>query len=199
MSSAMATFSGHRRQARVRLCLLVLVTVGFSAERWYLGSKLGEETKVIVIDEGTYYLPKALDFADAKDLHVSQAVLAVESLYSRHPGGSDHQKRLKRLFNKAALRDAAALFEAEADEFQVRQIHQKVEPSSVMLMEAKGRIIRVKVEGQLIRSGIFAGRPFVETLRLECHITFLRNPAMLVNGGFPTIVQSFESTTTPTR
>ena len=196
-SSALDIFAGHQRQARLWFWLFMITIVAFSAERWHLGASLGAETKVIVMDRDTYYLPKTLDFVEAKDLHVPQAVLAAESLFSRHPGGLDHPERLKRLFSKSAYEEAMGLIGEEGERFEAMQIHQKVEVASVRLVEAEDRSIVMSVEGQLIRSGIFGGRPLIETLRFEAHLTFVRNPNMVANGGYPTVVEAFETQTEP--
>ena len=196
-SNALDIFAGHQRQARLWFWLFLITIIGFTAERWHLGASLMAETKIIVMDQDTYYLPKALDFVDAKDLHVSQAVLAVESLFGRHPGGLDHPERTKRLFNKSAYEEVIDLIDEERERFEAMEIHQKVEVASVRLVEAKDRSVVMAVEGQLIRSGIFGGRPLIETLLFKAHLTFVRNPNMVANGGYPTVVEAFETQTKP--
>lgn len=52
----------------------------------------------------------------------------------------------------------------------------------------------VKVEGQLVRTGIFENQTFTESPKFTLTLTFARNPDMLANKRYPLGVWSYEAT-----
>jgi hypothetical protein len=89
------------------------------------------------------------------------------------------------------------LFRADAEEFRAKEIHQKVELAEINLVQVKDESVHATFVGQLIRSGIFGGKPIVEVLSVKGRLSFVRNPNMIANGAFPTVVRDFEVETQP--
>lgn len=196
--TALDVFVSHERQARLWLILFVVSCLGFGIDRWHLAAALQAETKYIVVDSDAYYLPKhSSSFSDAKEVHLAQAGLAVEALFDRNPKGADHGDRIKRLFEKTANAQAVKLIQGEAGEFAAKNVHQKVEIGEIQLLQVSDSTVLASVEGQLLRNGIFGGKPFVEALSMKCRISFIANPAMVMNGGYPTLVHEFSIETAP--
>ena len=54
--------------------------------------------------------------------------------------------------------------------------------------------VLVKVEGQLIRTGIFENQTFTESPKFTLNLTLARNPNMLANKRYPLGVWSYEYT-----
>ena len=52
----------------------------------------------------------------------------------------------------------------------------------------------VKVEGQLIRTGVFSGQTFAESPKFTLNLTLVRNPDMLANKRYPLAVWSYDYT-----
>lgn len=190
-------FGKRRNLNRQMLLLVVLMTAIHGAAYWYLASRMGGKPQVILMDSNTYYLPKSLDFADAKELHVSQAGLLMESLLDRSPDGIDHPERLKRLCEKSAYEEASKYIQKDAKAFAAKMLHQKFELRSVQLLQAEDNSVLVAIDGQLIRTGAFGGEPFNEALSVTARLLFVRNPSVVINGNFPTILRSLEIETSP--
>lgn len=171
-------------------CVLTIGTCGFIV--WRTSAAYERKSQVIVVDSTGYYLSRTLDFTAATYLHESQVYNAAETLLNRGPLGPDNPERLKRLFGEEACLRAARLMRADAQEFQAKEIHQKVELGEVQLVQVKDESVLATFSGQLIRSGMFGGKPFVEVLAVNGRITFSRNPDIVANGAFPTVVRTFE-------
>lgn len=191
MKTAIDLFVLRERSAKF-WCLLFLASVLlFSLERWNLVTRLKQEPHLAIIDQDTVYLPKILDFEEAKDVHIAQGELFAHSLLNRHPTDWDSPKRLRRLMDRGAFEKAQRYKHAEDGEFDAKSLHQKCEIASVDVLTTKGRMAKVVVRGQLIRIGEFQGQEFSEVLAFELRVNFVHNPGMRGNGGFHTIVQDF--------
>lgn len=190
--SLIEIFADRTKAARLWFVLFVIACIGFGIERVRLADSLGRKPQFIIMDGTSYYIPRALDFTEARDLHVAQIHSAAECLFDRGPGGLDHQERLKRLFDKPSYQQAVRTVQEEAAEFEAKEIHQKIEIAGSKLLQVRDESVLATFEGQLIRSGIFEGKPFVEVLIVTGRFTFSRNPNIVVNGAYPTIVRAFE-------
>ncbi len=167
------------------------------AGAWYLSQLFSQNRQVIVMDPAkTYYLAEAEDLNSSKTFHSTQAVLAMEAFFDRHPKGPDHPKRLELLFTKTALSKARKRIQAEAEEFQEKELHSKVEVGPIEILRVRDQSIRIAVEGQVIRTGVFRDQPLTEVLHVKAQFRFIRNPHMLHNGRFPTVVGDFDFDTT---
>ena len=60
------------------------------------------------------------------------------------------------------------------------------------ILQTRENTVLVKVEGQLIRSGLFERQGFVESPRFTLNLTLVRNPNMIVNKRYPLGVWKFE-------
>lgn len=159
----------------------------------YLVEKFKQRERVVVIDPaGTYYVSPILEFAEAKDLHVAQGTLATKALLSSNPTGFDDSEILDRLFLKSARKKAANFWEADRAEFEAKKIHQKPEISQLNILETREDFTLIEVKGQLIRTGIFKGRTFVESPKFRLAFKMTRNPDLTQNNRFPTAVTDFK-------
>jgi hypothetical protein len=177
--------------------MFLVAIIGFGALAWRMASAFEQRSQVIVMDETAFYLPRTLDFASAKALHEAQIYAAVETLFDRGPNGIDHEEKLKRLFDKRAYEEAIKGFQSDAAEFHTKDIHQKVEIEATRILQVSDDAVLASFEGQLIRSGIFDGKPFVQSLLVHGQFNFSRNPSIIANGAYPTVVRSFEITIEP--
>lgn len=179
--------------ARFWCACFVITLVVFSALLWRMSVAFDRNFQVLVVDQTGFYFSKTLDFTAASYLHESQVRSAVETLFNRGPVGIDNPERLKRLFEEPARVTAAKLIFADAEEFRAKAIHQKVEIAEVKLVQVKDESVIATFTGQVIRTGMFGGRPIVEALAVSGRITFARNPDIVANGAFPTLVREFET------
>ncbi|MBK1884415.1 hypothetical protein JIN85_18505 [Luteolibacter pohnpeiensis] len=163
---------------------------------WRMAMAFETRPRFVVMDpSGTLIITREKGFEDASQIHVSQAELAVQTLLNRQPTGFDSEERLKRLFDTKSYAKALELEANESAEFVVKSIHQKAEIEDIKLQKLTGTAVESVVRGQLIRIGSFEDKPSIEVLHFELNMRFEHNPKLLENGRFPTVVRSFELTT----
>ena len=198
-AQAIDLFIHKDRLALFWFLIALTACVGFWFERQRLVTNLMAKPQFFVMDANhTYYLPSAMDFGSAKEIHAAQTRLAMEAIFNRSPSGVDSPERLRRLFGRDAYQEAKAGIKADAKEFEDKAIHQKVELGPIQILQVRDDSVLTGVEGQLIRSGIFRGKSFTEVLTVTAQFKFLLNPDMTSNGRFPTVVIAFEYNTTST-
>lgn len=162
------------------------------AEPFFLVPVLKARERVVVIDpSNTYFVAPTLEFDEASALHTAQARLATAAFLERNPESFDNKELLQRLFGKTALQGAYQQQTKAGEEFRAKQIHQKPEISEVTILETRSDFVLCQVRGQLVRAGIFNDRPFTEAVPFTLSLKMLRNPDMLTNARFPTVVSAF--------
>jgi hypothetical protein len=171
----------------------VAVTVVAALDRYHLISQFNQRERVVIIDPSqTYYISPLLQFQEAKDLHVQQAILAATALLERNPKDFDHADLLKQMFLKSALQKAQDQRTRETVEFRSKQLHQKPEIARVDILATRENEVLATVTGQVIRTGIFQEKAFTEAFNFKLSLRLIRNPNMAVNGRFPTAVGDFK-------
>jgi hypothetical protein len=151
--------------------------------------------RVVVLDgAGTFSVSPLLGFEEAKDLHQAMALWATLALFERNPDGFDYPDMLQRLFLADAFRKADADRNKAAGEFQTKNIHQKPEVFKIDILRTRENQVLVRVQGQLIRTGIFDGQTFTESPKFTLNLTLVRNPDMLANRRYPLGVWTYDYT-----
>jgi hypothetical protein len=169
------------------------VLVAAAVDRAILVNQFKQRERVVVVDPaGTFYVSPVLKFQEAKQLHAEQSTFATLAFLERDPNGFDNEDLLKQMFGKSAAQKATAQRLTEEAEFKAKQIHQKPEIARIDILETREDAILTQVTGQLIRTGIFEDKAFSEALPFKLSLNFVRNPNMVLNGRFPTVVRDFK-------
>jgi len=150
--------------------------------------------RVVVLDgAGSFSVSPLLGFEEAKNLHESMALWAVLGYFQRNPKGWDYPDMLQKLFLADAYVKANMDREKSQAEFEAKKIHQKPEVFKLDILRTREDRVLVKVEGQLVRAGVFENQSFMESPKFTLTLTFVRNPDMLANKRYPLAVWSYES------
>ena len=151
--------------------------------------------RVVVLDRaGSFSVSPLLGFEEAKDLHEAMALWATLAFYQRNPKGWDFPDMMQKMFLADASTKATSEREKSQPEFDAKNIHQKPEVFKIEILRTRADRVLVKVEGQLIRTGVFENQILTESPKFTLILTFARNPDMLVNKRYPLGVWSYEST-----
>jgi hypothetical protein len=151
--------------------------------------------RVVVLDgAGTFSVSPLLGFEEAKDLHQSMALWATLALLERNPRDFDYPEMLQKLFLADAFNRAKGERDKARPEFELKSIHQKPEVFKIDILRTREDRVLVKVEGQLIRTGVFENQSFTESPKFTLNLTLVRNPDMLANKRYPLGVWSYEYT-----
>lgn len=169
------------------------ILVAAAVDRAILVNQFKQRERVVVIDPaGTFYVSPILKFQEAKQLHAEQSTFATLAFLERDPNGFDNEDLLKQMFGRHAAQKATAQRLNEEAEFKAKQIHQKPEIARIDILETREDTILTQVTGQLIRTGIFEDKTFSEAVPFKLSLRFVRNPNMVLNGRFPTVVGDFD-------
>jgi hypothetical protein len=188
-------FADHAFAARMWF-LVACGALGFCAVQPYLIIKAYRaRERVVVLDgAGTFSVSPLLGFTEAKELHETMALWAAVALLQRNPRTYDFPEMLQKLYLADAYNRAMAERDSSQPEFTVKNIHQKPEVFKVDILRTREDRVLVKLEGQLVRTGVFEGQTFAESPRFTLTLTFARNPDMLGNKRYPLGVWNYELT-----
>lgn len=188
-------FADHAFAARMWFmiaCAALLVCL--LQPSFILSSQRSRERVVVLDGAGTFSVSPLLGFEEAKDLHEAMALWASLALFSRNPKNFDYPELLQKLYLTESGRKAQTDLTKTAGEFALKNIHQKPEVFKVETLRTRENQVLAKVEGQLIRTGLFEGQSFTESFSFTLNLTLVRNPDMLANKRFPLGVWSFDYT-----
>jgi hypothetical protein len=176
--------------------VIACLAVGLSVIQPYLILKAasGRERVVVLDGAGTFSVSPVLGFEQAKELHEAMTLWATLALFQRNPRDFDYPDVVQKLFLTDAFNKAQTDRDAAKAEFEAKNIHQKPEVFKIDILRTREDRVLVKVEGQLIRTGIFENQTFTESPKFTLNLTFARNPNMLANKRYPLGVWSYDYT-----
>lgn len=179
-------FADHAFAARAWFLVACAALALCAVEPYLVISAYRTRERVVVLDGGgTFSISPLLGFEEAKDLHESMALWATMAFFERNPGGFDYPDLLQRLFLSGAYQKAQADWAKGANDFQLKNIHQKPEVYKIDVLRTRENQVLVRVQGQLIRTGVFEGQTFAESPKFVLNLTLVRNPDMLANRRYP--------------
>jgi hypothetical protein len=186
-------FADHAFAARA-WCVIACIAVGLCVIQPYLILKAasGRERVVVLDGAGTFSVSPVLGFEQAKELHEAMTLWATLALFQRNPRDFDYPDVVQKLFLTDAFNKAQTDRDAAKAEFEAKNIHQKPEVFKIDILRTREDRVLVKVEGQLIRTGIFENQTFTESPKFTLNLTFARNPNMLANKRYPLGVWSYD-------
>lgn len=188
-------FADHAFAARVWF-LVACGAVAFCIIQPYLIIRAYRaRERVVVLDgAGSFSVSPLLGFAEAKELHEASALWATLAFLQRHPKGWDYPDMMQKLFLAEAFTKASAERDKSQPEFEIKNIHQKPEVFKIDILRTREDRVLVKVEGQLVRTGVFESQAFTEAPKFTLTLTFARNPDMATNKRYPLGVWSYDCT-----
>lgn len=149
--------------------------------------------RVVILDGGgSFSVSPLLGFEEAKALHETISIWASLALLQRNPKNFDFPDLLQRLYLTDAATKAQNELLAARDEFEVKQIHQKPEVFKIDILRTREDQVLVRIEGQLIRTGVFERQAFTESPRFALTLTLVRNPDMVANKRYPLAVWNYD-------
>ena len=188
-------FADHAFAARLWFLVACGALVLCALQPYLIISAYRTRERVVVLDgAGSFSVSPLLGFEEAKDLHEATALWATLALLQRNPKGWDYPDMLQKLFLTGAFTKAGSEREKSSAEFEVKNIHQKPEVFKIELLRTREDRVLVKVEGQLIRTGVFENQTFTESPKFTLTLTFARNPDMVANKRYPLGVWSYDLT-----
>ncbi|HEY5743402.1 MAG TPA: hypothetical protein VIS99_12765 [Terrimicrobiaceae bacterium] len=189
---------------------MLLTVVGFAG--WVVIPQLTilamkQQEKVAVIDQsGNIIYAPLSGFMQSEQLHAYHVRLACLALFQRNPNGFDMPELFDKLFIEPAKAKGMQILKTEAAEFDKKKIHQKVEITSINILETRKITDNKKqnydasdvvATGFLSKRGVINGIEFREDSEIRITFTFIKNNNMVSNGMLPLVafdVSSFQET-----
>lgn len=192
-----AIFTNNTLAARAWFAVAAFLAAWVIIQPYFVVLAMKQEEKAVILDgAGNLVYAPVLGFEEAGSLQAYHLRLAMLAAFQRHPHGLDLPDLANRLYLEPARSKLRRLVQATAPDFAARQMRQKVELSSLRILETKTvdgkETYLAEVRGQLIRSGSADGLPFVEPVGFTVRLTLVRNPDLLANGKLPLAVHEFD-------
>jgi hypothetical protein len=192
-SAAIARAAKTRRVLWICLC----ISVGFNLifplwDRWMESQK----TAFTILDlaSGSLIVSPLSDPSSSKELIETMSSWATRALLDRNPGGFDDETTLRIMFLKTAYKKAEKEWETVKEQYSTKALRQHVEISLVQAQATDGGIILVRVEGQLIITGVVNGEAIQEVQPVAINFRMARNPDLGRNKRYPLAVFDYEYT-----
>jgi hypothetical protein len=189
---AAAFLAGKDRFARAALFVAALALLTAALAIGLAISRGRQPVLFVVLDpNGNVLVAPGATFAEAKELHVQQALLAATALLLRNPKDFDQPEILQAILSSGALAQAKALKAAEAQEFEDRQMQQKPLISRIEAIDTRQQEVQVQATGQLARWGVVQQASFSDSVPFNLRLVLRPNPDLLRNRRQPTVVSQF--------
>ena len=178
-----------RAALRVTLASLAISIASLA----FAGFAFSRPPLFVVVDPNGNVVPiPGTTFPEARDLHVREAMLATTALLSRNPRGLDQPEFLQGMFSPAANQLAQRVLEADAREFNERQIHQKPQVAKIDAVETSSDRIQIQVVGEIVRWGFIQQAPYSDAIPFTLRLTLRNNPDLLRLKLQPFVIDPFE-------
>lgn len=185
-------FRDRRFLALLVLLLIVTNTIMPLGLVWML---YREQIVVVTDQQGNMVIAPGMDFSDASKLHTASGLIATKALLERNPTGLDTPEMVRNLFIRDGWKKAQAEMAAAMPELARKDIHQKVELSSIDVTGVRQagdvQIYYIRTTGQIIRNGHLEGTLIQEVDNFSIQYEMWRNPRLTQNGRYPLVVVNY--------
>ena len=171
----------------------ILILACAVVERMWLVKAIKSEPFVVASSSSGYHVPIVEKFSEASGFHKQQAELTLQTLLNRSRGGVDSPERLRQVCTQQGYRQANEYVQKQNVEFAAKSLSQKVEIARHDILKTSDDRVIVRCEGQLLRIGVFEGKPFQEVLPFTVEMEFVFNRDLLVNNKYPTLLHQLQN------
>jgi hypothetical protein len=190
---AAAALASGRRTVRLLWIALSISMVAHLVIPAYIVSATTRPEKVALMD-GTESLiiSSLVPVEESNELLETLSLWAAKSFLDRGPQGFDAPETLRRLFLPDAAKKAETEFNALADEFSRKSIHQKFEVGRIDLQRLDGGVVMSHVVGQVLAQAQIGGEQVSQPQPLTLNLKLVRNPFLGRNKRYPFAVAEYE-------
>jgi hypothetical protein len=150
------------------------------------------ERALVIADDGTVTIARLQRFKDALSFQKLAANQAASALLNRNPTGGDDTDTVDLMFNAAGKDKLAALLKSQDAVFREYSYHQKAEIQTTEITADPDGSFRARLQGQLIRTGVFNQAPKLDKLNFTLILYLFRNPNAVSNRQYPLGVWNFD-------
>jgi hypothetical protein len=159
----------------------------------YIVSATTRPEKVALIDGTESLIIASLVLPEeSKELLETLSLWAAKAFLDRGPQGFDAPETLHRLYLPDAAKKADLEFNAVADEFAKKNIHQKFEVGRIDLQRLDGGVVMSRVVGQVLAQARIGDEEVSQPQPLTLNLKLVRNPFLGRNKRYPFAVAEYE-------
>ena len=191
---AARTLAGGRRTSNI---LAVCLGVSFAtniAVPIYFWSNSHARDQVVVFDlaSGTLLLSPLVDPADSKEILTVCASWAAKSVLDRSPTGLDNEDLISILFDAQTARKVREEFAGVKAQYAAKNLRSHVEIKSIDAQSIGQGIIKARVIGQVIITGVLNEQAIQEKQNVALDLSLARNPDLGRNRRYPLMCFQYE-------
>ena len=199
---SLPSLTSHHRAANslasarrtVRLLWIALI-VSLSAHLLipaYIVTAMTRPEKVALMD-GTESLiiSPLVPVEESNEIMETLALWAAKAFLDRGPQGFDTPETLDRVYLPDAAKKAKGEFDAVADEFSKKNIHQKVEVGRMEIQRLGGGVVMARVIGQILTQARIGDEQVSEPQPVTLNLKLVRNPYLGRNKRYPYAVADY--------
>ena len=150
------------------------------------------ERVAVISEDGTVTIARLQRFQHALALQKLAANQAAYALLNRGPAGIEDNDTIDLMFNPAGKEKLANLLKTQEPVFREYGYHQKAEIQSTEITADPDGSFRARIQGQLIRAGVFNQAPKLDRLNFSLILFLFRNENAVANRHYPLGVWNFD-------
>ena len=163
-----------------------------------LGDVRTKPQYVIMDGNGIYYLAPSVELPLARDMHIAQTRLAMQTLFERGPLGLVFASREPKLFTKTAMESITnEILKPDSRKFKDEDTHQTIEVTSVTIEPLSAsnaaNFAQTTAKGLLTRVRVVQGKKKTEHLTVSAVFLWQIQTRMADTGTFPTVCRQFKA------
>jgi hypothetical protein len=147
--------------------------------------RLKEKLVVFDLASGSLLLSPLSDPSDSRDILEISSSWAAKAILDRNPAGLDNDPLVNLLFNTETGRKIRDEFGVEKIQYEQKNLRSHIEIKTIDAQAIGKGLIKSKVSGQLITTGIVHGTATQEVHPVALELSLARNPDLGRNRRYP--------------
>jgi hypothetical protein len=189
--AANALASGRRAVRLLWIALIVSLTAHLIIPVCIVTAMIRPEKVALMDGTESLIIAPLVPVEESNEILETLSFWAAKSFLDRGPQGFDAPETLQRVFLPVAAKKAEAEFNAVAEEFLKKNIHQKLEIGRIDLQRLDGGVVMSRVIGQILTQAQIGDEQLSEPQAVTLSLKLVRNPYLGRNKRYPFAVADY--------
>ena len=189
--AANALASGRRAVRLLWIALIVSLTAHLIIPVCIVTAMVRPEKVALMDGTESLIIAPLVPVEESNEILETLSFWAAKSFLDRGPQGFDAPETLQRVFLPVAAKKAEAEFNAVAEEFLKKNIHQKLEIGRIDLQRLDGGVVMSRVIGQILTQAQIGDEQLNEPQAVTLSLKLVRNPYLGRNKRYPFAVSDY--------
>ena len=189
--AANALASGRRAVRLLWIALIVSLAAHLIIPVCIVTAMIRPEKVALMDGTESLIIAPLVPVEESNEILETLSFWAAKSFLDRGPQGFDAPETLQRVFLPIAAKKAEAEFNAVAEEFSKKNIHQKLEIGRIDLQRLDGGVVMSRVIGQILTQAQIGDEQLNEPQAVTLSLKLVRNPYLGRNKRYPFAVADY--------